>query len=78
MPERPTWPIAGWGDGTGTRMQVDVSETPLSTAVGHLSDGDYSWTDLSERALAGFVRRAREGNLRYPEGFIERLEARLR
>lgn len=78
MPERPTWPLAAWGDGRGKRLVVNVGEAPDSPRIGRLSEGDFAWVDLSDRALAGFVRRARESRLRYPKGFLERLELRLR
>lgn len=78
MPANPTWPLAAWGDGRGLRLAVNVQEAPSSLVLGRISHGEYSWTDLSNRALSGFVKRARESRLRYPEGFLERLEARLR
>lgn len=78
MPDNPTWPLAAWGDGRGSRVAVNVGEAPSSVELGRLSDGNYTWIDLSDRALAGFVSRARTSRLRYPPGFLERLEARLR
>lgn len=78
MPDRPTWPLAAWGDGRGQRLSVNVGEAPEFPRIGRLSEGDYVWVDLSGRALAGFVRRAHESRLRYPQGFLERLETRLR
>jgi len=78
MSDRPTWPFAAWGDGRGLRLAVQVGEAPSTARVGRLSDHVYEWADLSERALSGFVKRAREGRLHYPTGFLERLEARLR
>lgn len=78
MSDRGTWPLAGWGDGRGERLAVKVEESPSKAQLGRLSEGDYEWTDLSDRALSGFVRRARGSRLRYPAGFLERLEKRLR
>lgn len=78
MPDRPIWPLAAWGDGRGLRLAVNVQEAPSSLDVGRISHGNYSWTDLSDRALSGFVNRARESRLLYPGGFLECLEARLR
>ncbi len=78
MPDGPMWPLAAWGDGRGLRLAVSVQEAPSSLELGRISNGDYSWSDLSERALSGFVTRARESRLRYPGGFLEQLEARLR
>jgi len=74
MPAKPTWPIAAWGDGQGRRHAVSVYEAPDEPNIGRLSINDYTWNDLSERALRGFVTRARSSSLRYPIGFLERLE----
>jgi len=71
------WPKAAWYMG-GTRMVADVSERPLAKRRGRLSAfATEQWPNLSRRALVGFVRRAREGNLRYPAGFLDALEANL-
>jgi DNA (cytosine-5)-methyltransferase 1 len=77
MPDQPMWPLAAWGDGRGLRLAVNVQEAPSSYEIGRISHGRYKWADLSDRALNGFVSRARQSRLRYPEGFLERLEARL-
>ena len=71
------WPRAAWYMG-GARMVADVSEYPLSKRRGRLSAfATEEWPELSRRALAGFVRRAHEGSLRYPRGFLGALEANL-
>lgn len=71
------WPTAAWWMG-GSRMSANVSELPVHRRRGRLSSfATQSWPDLSHRALSGFVRRAREGQLRYPEGFLKALEANL-
>ena len=71
------WPTAAWCMG-GARMAANVSEYPIHRRRGRLSAfATWRWPDLSSRALSGFVRRAREGRLRYPEGFLEALEANL-
>ena len=55
-----------------------VSEYPTRTKPGRLSAfATPKWPDLSARALTGFVRRAREGRLRYPDGFLDALERAL-
>ncbi len=77
MPEFPTWPLAAWGNGRGARFAVNAGEAPSQAIIGRISAGDYEWTDLSERALRGFVGRAKAGTLSYPPGFLDRLEARL-
>lgn len=71
------WPNAAWCMGKG-RMVADVSQYPLRKRRGRLSAfATEGWPDLSNRALAGFVERARSGRLRYPVGFVEALEANL-
>ena len=71
------WPTAAWSMG-GARMSASVSEYPVRRNRGRLSAfATERWPDLSLRALSGFVRRAREGRLRYPAGFLEALEANL-
>ena len=71
------WPKAAWCMG-GRRMIATVSECPLDTRRARLSAfATERWPDLSKRALTGFVRRAYEGNLRYPAGFLTALEANL-
>lgn len=71
------WPTAAWSI-DGARMSANVSEYPVQRRRGRLSAyATEQWPDLSCRALSGFVRRAREGRLRYPAGFLEALEANL-
>ena len=71
------WPKAAWNMGKG-RMIAHVSEFPVRKRRGRLSAfATHRWPDLSTRALAGFVRRAHEGRLRYPDGFLAALEANL-
>ena len=71
------WPNAAWYMGED-RMVANVSEFPVRKRRGRLSAfATEHWPDLSKRALAGFVRRAHEGRLRYPGGFLTGLEANL-
>ena len=77
MADGEPWPRAAWCMG-GPRMIANVSEHPLTKRRGRLSAfATDTWPELSKRALAGFVRRAHEGNLRYPAGFLATLEANL-
>ena len=72
------WPNAAWYMGD-RRMVAEVSEYPVNKRRGCLSAfATEKWPDLSERALTGFTRRAREGNLKYPSGFLEALEEELK
>lgn len=71
------WPSAAWNMGD-SRMVANVSEYPLFKRRGRLSAyATGKWPDLSSRALRGFVRRAREGRLHYPVGFLCALEQTL-
>ena len=72
-----SWPAAAWGDGRGVRRQVDVYEMPAESGLGRLSEGDFEWRTISERALSGFIRRAEESRLRYPHSFLDRLRSAL-
>ena len=68
------WPSAAWNVG-GRRMAGTASEFPLRQRRGRLSAFRTSaWPHLSERALRGFIGRARAGRLAYPAGFVEALE----
>lgn len=71
------WPKAAWYDGS-RRFTAEVSEYPVRRRRGRLSAFQTErWPDLSVRALRGFVRRARQGNLNYPIGFLPALERAL-
>ena len=72
------WPRAGWCV-DGARMAAPtVSEHPIRARRGRLSAfATQHWPDLSTRALTGFVRRAREGRLHYPAGFVDALQRNL-
>jgi len=77
LPAGAKWPRAAWNVGHG-RFTSDATELPVDAQTGHLSDFETAdWPDLSQRALAGFVKRARESTLRYPAGFLDALEVRL-
>ncbi|MDE0457849.1 MAG: DNA (cytosine-5-)-methyltransferase [Chromatiales bacterium] len=73
-----SWPSAAWNMGDGG-MSSKVSECPLQRRRGRISAfATEKWPDLSERALSGFVKRARDSKLRYPLGFLDALEDKLR
>lgn len=72
------WPTAAWNVG-GRRMAATTSEFPVRKRRGRLSAFDTgTWPDLSERALRGFISRARSGRLSYPTGFVDALDQALR
>jgi DNA (cytosine-5)-methyltransferase 1 len=55
-------------------MAVEASDHPILKAKPSITDfRDANWTRLSDRALRGFIRRAVEGGLRMPEGFLDAL-----
>ena len=68
------WPIAAYSSRLGVRKEVQISETPGETKVGLLTDESYTWKPISKRAISGFISRAKNSTLRYPAGFIEKLE----
>lgn len=71
------WPTAAFNVGQG-RVHVTASLRPVDIgALSIASFRDHSWSQLSDRALTGFLRRAREGNLRFPVGFLAALDAAL-
>jgi DNA (cytosine-5)-methyltransferase 1 len=71
------WPNAAFNVGEG-RHGVKIGSKPLAEPVLSIeSYRDDSWTVLSDRALTGFLKRAHEGNLRFPEGFLDALHANL-
>ena len=68
------WPNAAWNVGKG-RFSSSVSNYPLKRRTTGLSSFKTdNWPNLSERALAGFIKRARGSKLRYPNGFLDALE----
>lgn len=71
------WPTAACGK-RGERFAVEASEYPIREQAPSIEDfRDQHWKPLSARALRGFLNRAKAGGLRFPEGFLGRLEAAL-
>ena len=68
------WPRAAWG-GNGRIYALERSMWPVQWPREHLADFlRFPGTALSERAAAGFLSRARTGNLRFQPGFLEAVE----
>lgn len=68
------WPRAAWG-GNGRIYAIERSMWPVQWPREHLADFlRFPGTSLSERAAAGFLSRARTGNLRFQPGFLEAVE----
>ena len=76
-----SWPDAAWnmdGRRNGRKVSMGVTEHPVRRRRGRISAfATDQWPDLSERALRGFVKRAREGRLKYTSGFLDALAANL-
>ena len=76
-----SWPDAAWnmdGRRDGRRVAARVTEYPVRRRRGRISAfATEHWPNLSQRALRGFARRAREGRLKYPPGFLDAIEANL-
>ena len=65
------WPEAAWNVGAG-RVGVAAGDRPLAMTMRSISEfRDHTWSRLSERAIGGFVGRAKRGGLQMPEGFVE-------
>jgi DNA (cytosine-5)-methyltransferase 1 len=78
MREGRRWPDAGWNVGAG-RVAVGASDKPITMAKPSISVfRDANWTRLSHRALNGFIKRAVEGGLSMPEGFLDALRNAVR
>lgn len=71
--ERRRWPDAAWNVGQG-RVGVLAGDKPISKMKLPISAfRDFTWNQLSDRALNGFIARAVDGGLRMPDGFLEAL-----
>jgi DNA (cytosine-5)-methyltransferase 1 len=72
-----SWPKAAWGHG-GRAFAVDRSMWPVRKPYRHLSNFlRYEQKPLSERATAGFYKRARASSLRFVDGFLDDVEFHL-
>ena len=72
------WPEAGWNVGEG-RVGVSAGDKPLATKAPSIAKfRDSSWMRLSDRALDGFIRRAKDGGLRMPDHFLDSLRGAKR
>lgn len=70
----PPWPKAAWGI-DGVVRRADVSPWPVRYDYHGLAEFlDYDPAPLSLRAATGFLSRARESRLRFPQGFLDAIE----
>jgi DNA (cytosine-5)-methyltransferase 1 len=71
------WPDAAFGNANG-HFAVDASDRPLDLIPPSIETfRDAGWKQLSQRALRGYLSRAREGGLRFPIGFLGALDDAL-
>lgn len=71
------WPTNAWNVGDG-RLTCDISEWPKRHKRRPLTDFlKYEPKLLSERAMAGFLKRTRQGSLNFPDGFLAAAERHL-
>ncbi len=71
------WPKAAWG-ADGLVMRAAVSGWPERQEYQHLADFlRYDPVPLSERAASGFLRRAGESSLNFPDGLLRDVAAHL-
>ncbi|OZC53184.1 DNA (cytosine-5-)-methyltransferase [Rhodococcus sp. RS1C4] len=70
------WPAAAWG-AKGSAYRVHRSTWPVHEPYENLSDFLDDSQLLSARATAGFLKRARMGNLRFQPGFLDDVESHL-
>ncbi len=72
------WPDAGYNVGTG-RVGLLANDRPITVRLESIANfRDDSWSRLSDRALDGFIKRAEEGGLRLPDGFLDALRSAKR
>jgi DNA (cytosine-5)-methyltransferase 1 len=72
-----SWPRVGWNVGDG-RFSAEISSWPLRRRRRTLTSFlENPVTPLSLKATSGFLSRARKGSLRFPDGFLDVLEAHV-
>jgi DNA (cytosine-5)-methyltransferase 1 len=71
------WPSAAWNVGDG-RTKVSASEWPVNRQYQSLESFlRFPASPLSEKATAGFLRRAETAKLRFESGFLDAVRAHL-
>jgi DNA (cytosine-5)-methyltransferase 1 len=72
-----SWPRAAWNVGKG-RFEALLSTWPVRRKAAPLAGFlRYPTSPLSAKATAGFLERTRRSTLRFPDGFLTRLEKHL-
>lgn len=78
IPKGSPWPRSAWNMGGG-RFASDCSAWPVRGPVTHLHEFlTHEPKPLSARATAGFLERTSRSSLRFPPGFLPKVEAHLR
>lgn len=70
------WPTAAWGSG-GVAYRAEVSTWPVARPYRHLEEFLTDPKALSARATAGFLNRAKAGNLNFVDGFLDDVRSHL-
>jgi DNA (cytosine-5)-methyltransferase 1 len=71
------WPKAAWGSG-GEVRRAELSAWPVREEYEHLDDFlEYEPIPLSERAAAGFLKRATSSTLNFPDGLLDDVEEHI-
>jgi DNA (cytosine-5)-methyltransferase 1 len=77
LTRKDAWPTAAWNVGAG-RKRVLASEWPVCRRYASLEAFlKFPTTPLSEKATAGFLRRAEKANLRFEPGFLDAVRSHL-
>jgi DNA (cytosine-5)-methyltransferase 1 len=77
LPRSHSWPRAAWNVGDG-RFEAVVSAFPREPPSVDLEDWlRHPGKPLSAKATSGFLSRARQASLRFPDGFLDALEEHL-
>lgn len=77
LPKGRPWPRAAWSMGQG-RFAADVSAWPERRPRLHLHEfPSFPTEPLSAKATAGFLQRTRSSTLRFPAGFLDKVERHL-
>jgi len=76
LPVGKRWPMAAWGDDSGS-WQVDATQWPRREARVSLLDvvNPDDCDPMTQRAAAGFLTRAERGSLNFADGFLDDVRA---
>ncbi|HSR94639.1 MAG TPA: DNA (cytosine-5-)-methyltransferase [Solirubrobacterales bacterium] len=78
LPIEGKWPYAAWMGGDGLVYAAEVGHFPQWKERPPLIDFlQHPTKPLSARAAAGFLKRAKKGNLRFEAGFLEAVQSHL-